>query len=271
MIGMLVTLACIVILFAISMTALNKAVTGGGSPKEGTVRSTKDLLNLQAIHLALSVEAGDYNGTFITPSVIVASQGGGESRRLRPSDILDHHHLDTSANMWSALVMTNSAQPKQLISANEYSGYVDEYYSYNYDAYDPIAGVYWDPQFVADLHQLSYVSFAHVPLHGKRYESNWNTAGSATFPIFGNRGPENGIDNPKSRTYGRDGAWGGHLVFPDGHIDFVTSFTPSNVHSPGAAAGTDNIFAVQNGPAGDDAILSFTKEMTESGPVLQFD
>jgi hypothetical protein len=33
----------------------------------------------------------------------------------------------------------------------------------------------------------------------------------------------------------------------------------------------DNIFAMESGPRGADAILSFTKAMTDEGPQLQFD
>lgn len=273
LIGLLVTLVCVVVLFAIGMNAMNKAVTGGGSPKGGTVRSTQDMMNLQAIHMGLFVEAGDHNGLFITPSIIAASGGGGlDQRRLRAADMAEYHPLDTSASMWSALIQTNAIAPKQLISGNEYSGYVDEYYSYDHHAYDPIAGIYWDSGFKADLKKLSHTSFAHVPLHGKRSEKNWNTSGSAMFPIFGNRGPKDGIDNPSSMSYGRDGLWGGHLVFGDGHVAFVDTFTPPNLQVSGSdGMRPDNIFAVEDGSAGADAIVSFTQEMTADGPVLQFD
>ena len=280
LIGLLVTLVCIVILMAISMNALNKAVTGGGSPKEGTVRSTKDALNLQALHLALVLQAGDYDGRLVTPSVIVDAGGRRMTSTARHSNAFniassENHHLDTTANMYSALLAANALQPEQLVSANEYSGYVEEYYEYDRDAYDPMNGTYWDSGFKADLHRLSHASFAHLPLHGERYSKYWSAAGPPTVPIVSNRGPVDGIDDPHSMTYGRDGTWGGHLLFADGHVDFVTTFTPPMLmplsDSAGAEPRPDNLFAMEQGPAGADVILSFTREMTADGPVLQFD
>jgi hypothetical protein len=257
LVGLLVVLACILILAVISLTALNKSITGEGSAQEGSVRSVQDKLNLYAIHQALVANSIDNDGRFLTPSVFAGS--GDRS-------------LDTTANLYSAMVMHYGVRPEMLISGNEYNGYVVQDMDYNYRAYDPRAGVYWDPTFEADLERGSNVSFAHVPLFGDRFEKHWCSAMSSSIPILGNRGPKDGIPDPNSYTYGRNGVWGGHIVFGDGHIEFISTFTPGSVFfERGGQRFPDNIFAVEDGMDGADAILSFTKTMTPDGPVLQFD
>ena len=90
--------------------------------------------------------------------------------------------------------------------------------------------------------------------------------------LLGNRGPKDGIENPNSFSYGRNGVWGGSMIFGDGHIEFISVFTPQGVYyESGREALPDNIFAVEDGPDGIDSVLSFTKKMTREGPELQYD
>ena len=92
------------------------------------------------------------------------------------------------------------------------------------------------------------------------------------MPILGNRGPLNGEPDPQSVAVGRSGEWGGHVVYPDGHTDFLTTFT-----TPGAwlirdgERVPDNIFRMDDPPLGADAVLAFTTAMSETGPTLQWD
>jgi hypothetical protein len=257
LIGILVAMVCIIALAAIGLTALNKSITGEGSAQEGTVRSVEDKMNLYAIHQAMVAYSMDNDGRFLTPSVLA---GTGDRT------------LDTTANLYSAMIMHYGVRPEMLISGNEYNGYVEEDMDYNSLLYDPSAGVYWDPTFEADLERGSNVSFAHLPLFGRRFDKHWQSAMSSSFPILGNRGPKDGIPDPNSWTYGRNGTWGGHIVFGDGHIEFTNAFTPGSVFfERDGGRFADNIFAVEDGVDGADAILSFTKEMTRDGPELQFD
>jgi hypothetical protein len=257
LVGLLVTMVCIVILFAIGMSAMNKAVTGEGSASQGTVRSFEDKLALYTIYTSLAANAPDHRGRFITPSDV---SGRG--------DVAEN----TTANLYSAMIMQHYVEPKSLISGNEYSGWVIPDEDYDYQAYDPRGGVYWDPTFEADLEDYSNVSFAHVPLFGERFDRHWCDSMSSGFPLVGNRGPRDGIDDPDSLTYGRSGRWGGHAVFGDGHVDFFETFTPPGVlFDRDGQRYADNIFKVEDGPAGRDAILSFTKKMTAQGPELQWD
>ncbi|MBT8484078.1 MAG: hypothetical protein HKO59_02540 [Phycisphaerales bacterium] len=255
LVGMLVTLVCILVLSVIGMSALNKAVTGEGSAVEGTVHSMQDQVSFYALYQSMAVHAGDHRGRFVTPS-------------LYTEETAD----DTTANLFSLMVMQDYIQPAQLVSANEFSGYVEECETYDHLGYDPRGGVYWDPAFKADLARLSHVSYAHVPLIGERFEKHWLTPGSGRFPVLGNRGPKDGVDDPDSWTYGRNGVWGGQVVYGDGHIDFTDTFTPPAVFfEVGGERYADNLFAVEDGPLGRDAILAFTKAMSRNGAELQFD
>jgi type II secretory pathway pseudopilin PulG len=256
-VGMLITLVCMVVLFSILMQSLNKAVTGQGSQQAGTVRSFEDEMYLMAVSQSMHVHALDNKGVFLIPSELAASK-----------DISQN----TTANLFSAMVMAQYTIPRQLISGNEYSGYVEEMKEYNFEAYNPTARVYWDPRFQADLHKLSNVSFAHMPLCGQRLERYWRTTMSPTFPLLGNRGPQDGICRSNSLACGRDGVWRGHIVFGDGHIEFT-----DNPQLPGLRVNVngesvpDNLFLMESEPQGNDAVFGFTKSMTKSGPQLQWD
>jgi len=256
LIGMLITMACIVVLMVISLTALNNAVTGGGETKSGTVHSVQDTMQLTGIYQGLFLHGNSVGGRFPTPSIISGKD----------------HSVDTTANLYSAMIAARLVQPETLVSPNEHSGWVEADRDYDYNAYDPAAGVYWDPSFKADLEDISNVSYAHLPLHGERYERNWKIDAAPVFPILGTRGPKDGIEDPTSLTYSREGTWAGHLVFGDGSVDFVSTFTPGNltIEIDGSPV-PDSVYSMQAGPDGADAIIAFTRAMTEDGPELQFD
>jgi hypothetical protein len=257
MVGMLMALLCMVILFALLMTALNKSVTGEGSQQAGTVYTEAERLMLYYMFQSVIVSANDSGGRFITPSDV--------SGRGDPSE-------NTTANLFSAMVMQQYMKPENLVSRHENNPNVWPIEDYDYLSHNPSLGVFWDPKFKADLTDLSHVSFAHMPLFGERYDKQWRNTLSHSFPIFGSRGPRNGDDDPNSYTYGRDGRWAGFVVYPSGNVDLINTFTPPNVvFERGGERYQDNIFRLEDGEAGGDAILSFTKTMFEDGPELQFD
>jgi prepilin-type processing-associated H-X9-DG protein len=254
LIGLLIAMACLLGLAVILLNSLNKAMRGAGSVLPGTVASYEDRQYLIALHQALVTAAYDTDGRFLVPSELSRSRDGAE---------------DTTAALYSAMIAEHYTVPGQLISGNEYNPNVWRDDDYDYTAYRPSEGTYWDPSFAADLDVESNTSFAHVPLFARRLDNAWRfTAGSRTA-LLGNRGPANGVEDPNSFTYGEDGRWRGHIVFGDGHVEFLEVFTP-----PGLVLETgapDNVFAMEEGPRGRDVILSFTLEMTDEGPVLQHD
>jgi type II secretory pathway pseudopilin PulG len=258
LIGLLITMACVVVLFSILMTSMNKAVTGEGSAVQGTVASVEDQLHLYAINLGLSVYAGDNGGRYPVPSEISGSGDRSE---------------DTTANFYSAMIARQYVRPEDLIAGNEYSSWIEADDDYDYGAYQPLDGVYWDSAFAADLEEdIANVSYAHMPMYGERFRRYWRNTMSGTMPLIGNRGPRNGVPDTNSLTYGRNGQWGGHVLYSDGAIEFITTFTPPRVtfRKDGVAV-ADNIFAMEDGPGGSDAIIAFTRSMTDDGPVLQYD
>lgn len=252
-VGLLVAVAMMAVLFAISMSALNRATTGEGSAVQGTVRSFQDEIVL----------------TGLLQGVIVMAEDG---RYPTPSRWSENPLDDDTAAFWSCMVMHGSVRTGQLIAANEYSPVVEAAESYDHNAWRPGDGVFWDRGFVADLDQGSNVSWAHMPFHGTRFDRRWRDDFRGAFPLLGNRGPKDGVEDPDSYSYGRSGVWGGHLAYADGRVEFVDTFTPGEVsYEAGGERRADNVFRVDDGIDGADAILAFTRRMTRSGPELQWD
>lgn len=249
-------MVCIVILMVILMNSMNMAVTGGGQAKEGTVYSTVDQMRFYALFQALEADAA-----------------GRRNRYPRPSSV-DHSDdwtRDTTANLFSALVMDRMVSCENLISKNEFSGYVEPYESYDFLAYDPANGIHWDPSFRADLADLSHTSYAHIPLYGER-EKFWTSMSGANVAIMGNRGPKDGVHDPNSWTYSPDGTWGAHVLYGDGHIDFTYDFDGGRAYfERDGKRQADNLYMMEDGPEGVDSILSFTQSLSETGLELQFD
>jgi hypothetical protein len=258
LVGLLITMACVVVLFAVLMTSLNQAYTGEGSAVQGTVRSVEDQLHLYAIFQGLTVFASQNRNEYPVPSVI---SGRGDRRE------------DTTANLYSAMIAQEYVRPEHLVAGNEYSSWVEADSDYDYNAYQPQQGVFWDDSFRADLEEgTSNASYGHMPLFGERFRRSWRHSLAGSMPLIGNRGPRDGQPDVNSLAVGRNGQWAGHLLYSDGSIEFVSTFTPPRVtFTLNGATVADNIFKIEDGPGGTDAIIAFTKAMTGDGPVLQFD
>lgn len=265
LIGILITMVCIIVLFTIGMNAMNKAVTGQGSALQGTVRSTQDMMYFSAIYTGLVTAGNDMRDSrFPVPSMLANSNDWS---------------LNTTANFYSSLIASNYLAPEVLVSGNEYSPYVERMVGYNFNAYRPsggagtgAGGIFWDTAFEANLSRRSHVSFAHMPLFGERYRRGWQANFDRRAILLGNRGPKDGVDDPSSFSYGRSGVWGGHILRGDGSIEFTHDFTPPGLtYQSSGGPQPDNLFAMEDGPGGVDAILSFTSQMTPQGPVLQYD
>jgi prepilin-type processing-associated H-X9-DG protein len=255
LVGMLFTLACILVLGVILMNSMNTAVTGGGKTTSGSVHSMEDKLVLSRIQQSLIIYSNDdRNQMFPVPSRISGS-----------GDITEN----TTAALFSVMVMNDYVSTDMLISANEHSEYVwaDDDYNRNLPA-----GMYWDSSFAADLDRLSNTSFAHVPLFDQRLRKQWTATLDSRMPTIGNRGPRLGVPSIDSYACDEDGVWRGHVVFGDGHVEYFTTTSPPNLtYGRSGSQQPDNIFVMEEGERGNDVILSFTLEMTEDGPILQHD
>lgn len=245
---MLVTLACIVILAVILMQSMsNVKGTGASNNRPITVASHVDRTNLQSIYQGLATETTmSGGGTFPMPGAV---SGGDKS-------------MDTTANLYALLIAKEIARPSMLISEREQSPNVFEDTDYDYNAYRPIDGIYWDPNFKADLYTESNVSFGHMPLIGRRVRDNWTMGGSTRMPVFGSRGPLEGKPATESMTCDpQTGEWAGVLAYADGHVEWTNNMNPT---------GTDNIFLCDE-VMGDDAYIAFVIEMFEDDFIMQHD
>ena len=188
----------------------------------------------------------------------------------------DESTLNTTANVHSLCIMQNYYSPELCVSPIEPNARVMVCDDYDWEMYDAAGGVFWDNNFRADLDDVSHVSYASMPLFGRRYAEQWMESYDARFAMIGTRGPKDGIADPSSITYeffGSRNKWSGTVSFTGGNVAFVDNFTPEQAVYLDAAGNeqSDNIFRFDDGLAGGDAILTFVKEMTADGPVIQHD
>lgn len=250
--GLLVSMTCMLVLVVVLMESIQSggsAIGTGGGKGRGGVRGS-------AMGLKDSIALSQVFSTLHAQRASTPGQGFP-----MPSDHSRNRSLNTSANFWSLLIARTDIQPSMLVSSMD-DGFVEPYEYYRKSAYDPENGIYWDPGFSADLSDISNVSYAHVPLHGRR-KDNWSKATMrSSFPLMGHRGPEDGVESMDSVTC-PDGTWQGAVVFGDGHVK-----TLEGVSAFGS--GRDNLFILEE-DGGSDAILGFTEVMYEDGPQLQWD
>ena len=256
MIGMLMTLLCMFILMAIAIPAIQQSMTGlkeSGGKAAVSGWGMQDQVNLYALMQGLNV----------------SGLSSGEGMPI-PSEISGRRDIseDTTANLYSLLVMQRYIAPEKLVSKADYMVDPDE--DYDWTVYDPREGIYWDDSFKANLEDISNVSYAHMPLYGDRLRDNWgaNMSLSSRFPVFGNRGPEDGIETEESYAC-FDGKWGGYVAFGDGHVEFFNS--PASFRGSRSGGGPDGLFTIDDTSRHSDAILGFTYRMEPGGPVLQWD
>ncbi len=254
--GVVVALLCVVILVAIVLPLANRY--------RRDRFSMKDNAQLNEIHQAWSIFADDNKGRYPIPGLIdrrpVPSLGDMDG--IGPED----SSLNTTANLYSAIIAQDYFNPEILISIFERNPLVTEDRDYDFSAYDPPNDVYWDPNFVADLETGSNVSYAHIPLVGDRMVRQWRDTGAASLAVLGNRGPADGVASADSYSCGKNGSWLGSLVFNDNHLETLSGKAGLKV-----GRGPDNLFNFDPGLNGIDQVLAFTKEVKDNQAVLQHD
>lgn len=186
-------------------------------------RFLKDAAQLNEIYKSLVVFSREFDGSFPLPSLIVGPDANGN----------EDFTLNHSANIYSSLVAKHYATPELLISPLEVSGHVTEA-NYDYTAYDPLNGSYWDPSFVMridDPTKGANGSYAHVVAVGDRVAIFNTPALSEAAIVMGTRGPDvtnlDPIDYPRSpamqilKPYDQ---WVGNIAVADGHVETLTGF-----------------------------------------------
>lgn len=256
LVGLLITMACIVVLLSITLPAIRTASTGmsgSGGQSASSAWATADRVNLNAI--GQSMLAGGLGSGFDAAWLSPASVSRG-------SDI----GLNTTANLYSLLIMEQRVQPTHLVSRGD-RGLVEVDTDYDFTVYDPRDGVHWDPSFTADLARGSNASWAHMPLQGARFDNHWRSSMSGSFPVFGSRGPRDGIPTVDSVTC-PNGSWTGAVWFGDGRVEALDSTGAWRGRSNGAE---DGLFRIDDPQRGSDAILGFTRWLDVDNVELQWD
>lgn len=254
MIGLLFSLACMAILIAIAVPSMHQSMTGlkeDGGKAAVSGWGMQDQVRLYGLMQSMNAQGLSSGDGYPQPSKVTGSGDLSE---------------DTTANLYSYLVMQRYITPDQLVSPADFFTDPDE--DYDWTLYSPRDRMYWDPSFSADLSDISNVSYAHMPMYGNRLRENWGSRMSlrSSFPILGNRGPRDGVESQDSYAC-FDGLWGGYVAFGDGHVEFLQ--TPGSFR--GGQGMNDGLFTIDDESRHGDAILGFTSSMGPDGPVLQWD
>ena len=234
-------------------------------------RLSKDATQIRGIHQSWMVYAREFEGIMPTPGLIDRLPFNGVKKLGRGEEDITKN---TTANIHALCVMQNYYAPELCVGPTEPNPIVkpydwDTYYS---ASYAPAITQYWDPAFAADLQTGSNVSYANVPLCGDLRRKQWRASMDAAFPILGNRGPRDGLPDANSFTYrihAPHDQWCGNICFNDNHIEFFTGLS-SKPPTPGESFVAPGIFRY-NGNKDADGIIGFTKAMTPTGPILQWD
>ncbi len=259
-IGVVAAIVCIGILFAIALPLLDR--------RREIERSMTDSTHLTEIHQAIVTFANEFGGGLSIPGLIdrLPDPYLGDLDGSGPQDA----SLNTTANLFSAVIAQNYFSPATVISPLERNPVVREHTNYNFSFYDSARDVYWDPAFVADLAVGSNVSYAHMPFAGDRMRRQWREARGPETARFGAWGPVDAVATADSYACRPDGTWRGNVVYADNHIELWTASAGGTI-SFGATGCRDNPFNVDPDLEGIDQVLAFTKEVRDGTPVLQHD
>jgi len=221
---------------------------------------TRDATQVRMIHQAMLVFAREFDGVMPLPGLIRRLPVNGQHIPGRGEQDIT---LNTTANLYSAMVMQNYFTPELLISPWERSDKVKVHAKYNWDAYDVAKATYWDDTFTADLTRQSNASYAHLLLTPKR-QDQWRDHLRSDYIQLSNRGPIDGKGDAASITCNHEGNWAGNIVFGDNASMWMTAMTHKDITTRDADGNEipDNFFA---GEAEDDVLMTFTQAIDKQG------
>jgi hypothetical protein len=250
---------CIGVACAVALMAMCSLLVGqdGFLKPVDNPRTVKDAMQLADIHKAMLIYSGDNKGRMPRPGLINRKpvDGLGEVAGMGEENIL----LNTTANLFSALICQRFISPEIVIAPVERNPHVKLVDNYDYDAYNPANDTYWDSSFTGDLETGSNASYAHMSIDDKQ----WINGMLAMTAQLGNRGPKDGLRNPDSFTCGPHGNWAGNITFGDNHTEFLESTSPEHLRG-------DNLFA-RNEHVKDDSLLAFIRLAKAGELARQFD
>ncbi|MCH2137055.1 MAG: type II secretion system GspH family protein [Phycisphaerales bacterium] len=269
LVELLVVISIIAILIATLLPALSTA--------QRNAKLSADKQNTRQIHQGWVAYSSSNQGAFPTPSDIdrMPVMNGGVATEMagRGAHQYDYNH---HAAIHAASIALQIYDGGICVSSDDANGNVYQYQeparqSY-YNPAPPAGGddQHWDYNFACDMETGSNVSFASMPLHGKRFKKQWKAGGSSGYTMLGSRGPENGEPREQDalchsyRNYGPQDKWEGLCVQNDGSTKSVDSFFPTFIPElPGGVK--DNMFMYDCGmvdgqagvcdPNNDDTLL----------------
>ncbi len=303
LIEVLVVISIIALLIAVLLPALGRA-------KE-RARQLQSAGNLRGTHQALAAIAPDLKGDYPVPTRLDRNndtEAGGPTS----------YHKNRTGAIFSYLLFQGVTAPEALVDPAEANPDIRAVSDAEFDYKSPTDAVnpdraLWDPSFKgtpdafdsANDYQsgpgvipenIGNVSYAHVPLWGKRIEAYWNTAGRAgDAVILANRGPRYLNDTPAVpvqewalvdgpegtgsftlQIHGSKTKWQGNAVYNDNSVRFendaVLSDVPIKLESSDDVT-PDNLFAAERSftevfinPQGDQDFVNNYVRLFRRGP-----
>ena len=262
---------------AVVLLVIAAAVVGAGRGEETASVVGRDGTHLRQLHQVMTIFAEDSGGDYPRPGLIDRLPVHRDGAEVHLPGVGDEDpSRNTTANLYSALIIQNYFTAELAISPVDRNPNVRLKADYNYDAYDPTEDLYWDATFLADLETGSNASYAHLALDGERVKLHWRAVAAGpdgpSIPVLGNRGPVGGEPDWASVTCSPHGNWSGHLMANDGTMVYTSEVTREGLeYARGGDKRLDNVFAIETGPKGSDVVLSFTRSLGGDGAVLQYD